>query len=159
MAPSGVDNTRWNTQQRQPCLRGNYRQFLGLLFLDVNGIQTEGSERSGVEAPQRCLCPAACASTWRQPSLFSDDTHAAVTWPKWALEHGIHTEWSHMLRAWPISWCRTRKRAEVNGRWILLLDVAPVHVSASFVKAVKPRCVLCYTRPGTTSMCQPAEIA
>ena len=83
-APGGAENTRCYNNERQPCLRGNYRQFFVSWFSEVNGIETEGSERSGAEAPQTCPCPAACASLWRLPSLFGDDTHAVVTRPKWA---------------------------------------------------------------------------
>ena len=35
-----------------------------------------------MEAPEKCPCLAACASVWRQPSLFGDDTRAVVTRPK-----------------------------------------------------------------------------
>ena len=83
MAPGGAASMRWNTHQRQLCLRENYRQFFGSSFSDVNGIQTEETVRLGVEAPKKCPCPAACASLWRQPSVFGDDKHAVVA-PKWA---------------------------------------------------------------------------
>ena len=76
--------TRMGTYKRHLCLRRDYRQFFGSWFSDVNGAQTEGSERPDVEAPKKCSCPAACARLWRQPSLFGDDTHAVVTRPKWA---------------------------------------------------------------------------
>ena len=49
-----------------------------------------------MEAPKKYTCPAVCASQWRLPSLCGDDTHAAVTWPEWAREHGRHTQWSPM---------------------------------------------------------------
>ena len=70
VAPGGVENTRRDTCRRQLCLEVHYRQFYGSWFSDVNCIQTEGSERLDVEAPKKCPCPAACASLWRQPSLF-----------------------------------------------------------------------------------------
>ena len=62
----------------------------------MNGIQTEESERPDVEAPQRCPCLPACASLWRQPSLFGDDTHAVVARPKWAWRaRNTHETWSN----------------------------------------------------------------
>ena len=37
---------------------------------------------------------------------LGDDTHAVVARPKWAREHGLHTECGHVvsmgLRVWPI---------------------------------------------------------
>ena len=39
------------------------------------------------------MCCCACASHWRQPSLFGDDTHAVATRPKWALEHATLFVW------------------------------------------------------------------
>ena len=65
--------------------------FLDGGFFEVIGIQTLGSERLDVEALKKYPCPAACASLWRQPSLFGDDTHAVSTRPRWAREHGQHT--------------------------------------------------------------------
>ena len=56
----------------------------------MSGVQTQGSERLDVEALKKCPCPAACASLWKLPSLFGDDTHAVGTRPRWAREHGIH---------------------------------------------------------------------
>ena len=52
---------------------------------------------------------------------LGDDTHVVVARPKWAREHGSHTECGHVvsmgLRAWPIDdVLRTRTRAEVNVR-------------------------------------------
>ena len=91
VAPGGAENTRWDTYRRQLCLRRNYRQFFGRWFSEVKGIQTLGSERLDVEALKKYPCPAACASLWRQPSLFGDDTHAVDTRPRWAREHGQHT--------------------------------------------------------------------
>ena len=35
--------------------------------------------RLNAEAPKKCPRSAACASRWRQPSLFGDDTHAVLT--------------------------------------------------------------------------------
>ena len=96
VAAGGAENTHWNINQRRPCLSGNYRQCLGSLFPDVNGIRTEGSERPDVEAPEKWPCLAACESQRRQPILFSDDTHAVVTRPKWVREHGVDTEWFSM---------------------------------------------------------------
>ena len=90
VAPGGAENTRWDTYRRQLCLRRNYRHFFGWWFSEVSGIQTEGSERLDVEALEKCPCPAACASLWRLPRLFGDDTHAVDTRPRWAREHGIH---------------------------------------------------------------------
>ena len=40
--------------------------------------------RLDVEALEKCPCLAACASQWRQPSLFGDDTHAVGTRLTWA---------------------------------------------------------------------------
>ena len=40
--------------------------------------ETLEAVRLDVEAPQKCLCLAACAGQWRQPSLFCDDTFAVV---------------------------------------------------------------------------------
>ena len=54
----------------------------------MNGIQTLGSERLDVEALKKYPCLAACATLWRQPSLFGDDTLAVVTRPRRAREHG-----------------------------------------------------------------------
>ena len=72
VAPGGAQKTCWNTYERQRCLRGNYRQFVGSSFSDVNGIHTEGSEHRGVEAPWEmsmscCMCePMETArSLWR----------------------------------------------------------------------------------------------
>ena len=90
VAPGGAENTRWDTYRRQLCLRRNYRHFFGWWFSEVSGIQTEGSERLDVEALEKCPCPAACASLWRLPRLFGDDTHAVDTRPRWAREHGTH---------------------------------------------------------------------
>ena len=64
----------------------------------MNVIQTEGSERLDVEAPTKCPCPAACASPWRLLRLFGDDTHVVDTRPKWAREHGLHTECGSLCR-------------------------------------------------------------
>ena len=72
-----------------------------------------------MEALQKYSCPAACASQWRQPSLFGDDIHAVGTRPKWAREHGVHTEWSPMsvgCEPGSSTGARTRTRAEVNVR-------------------------------------------
>ena len=52
-------------------------------FSEVNGIQTEGSERLDVEASKECLCLAACASQ-RTAQSRGDDTHAVVKRPKGA---------------------------------------------------------------------------
>ena len=95
----------------------NYRHFFGSWFSDVNGVQTERTERQDMEAPKKSPCPAARASLWRQPSLF---THAVVTRPKWAREHGLRTECGPM-RQWVESLgdrhvLDTRTRAEVNVR-------------------------------------------
>ena len=76
VAPGGAENTRWDTYRRQLGLRRKYRQFFGWWFSELNGIQTLGLERPDVEALEKYPCPAACASLWRQPSLFGDDTHA-----------------------------------------------------------------------------------
>ena len=57
----------------------------------MHGFQTWGSERLDVEALKKYPCPTACASLWRQPSLFGDDTHAVATRPKWAREHRQQT--------------------------------------------------------------------
>ena len=54
--------------------------IFGSWFSDVNGVQTERTERPDVEAPKKCPYPPASASLWR--SLLGDDTHAVVTWPK-----------------------------------------------------------------------------
>ena len=53
--------------------------------------EAEEVERRDVEALQKCLCPAACAKQWRQPSLL------AMTLMRWAHdqsghEHGPHTQ-------------------------------------------------------------------
>ena len=61
---------------------------------------------------------------WRRPRSThvllhvraNGDTHAAVTWPKWAREHGRHTEWSPMsvgCEPGPLTRAQTRTRAEV----------------------------------------------
>ena len=54
-------------------------------------------------------CLAACASQWRQPSLFGDDTHAVVTRPKWA-QGGTHRVVTNVgvLRAWPTDRCSNK---------------------------------------------------
>ena len=83
-ATGGAENTRWDTYRRQLCLRSNYRQFFGGWFSIVNGVRTLGSERLDVEALKKYPCLAACASLWRLPRLFGDDTHAVVAQPKWA---------------------------------------------------------------------------
>ena len=54
-----------------------------------------------MEAPKKYPCPVACASQWRQPSLFGGDTHAVTT----------HEVWSQCvggLRAWPIETCSNK---------------------------------------------------
>ena len=38
-APVGTENTRCNTNERQPCLSGNYRQLFVSWFSDVNGVK------------------------------------------------------------------------------------------------------------------------
>ena len=147
VAPGGAENTHCNTHKRHQCLRRNYRQFFGSSFTDVNGVQTERTERPDVEAPQKYPSPAACASHWRQPSLFGDDTHAVVTRPKWAREHGVHTEWSPMsvgCEPGPSIGARTRTRAEVNVRPRPLVQVnrRPVLLFAS--APVLVRAILCW---------------
>ena len=97
-APGGAENTRCNSDERQPCLRGNYRQFFVSRFSEVNGERRRKLCAWNVEAPWKCPCPGECASLWRLPSLFGDDTHAAVAWPKWAREHGLHTECGPLCR-------------------------------------------------------------
>ena len=52
--------------QKTTVSQENYRQFFGWWFSEVNGKKTEGSERLDVEAPEKCPCPAACASLRRQ---------------------------------------------------------------------------------------------
>ena len=48
-------------------------------------------------ASKECPDPAACASLWRPPSLFGDDTHAVVARPKWAPRaRDTHEVWSPM---------------------------------------------------------------
>ena len=97
-APGGAENTCCNSDERQPCLRGNYRQFFVSWFSEVNGERRRKLCAWNVEAPWKCPCPGACASLRRLPSLFGDDTHAAVAWPKWAREHGLHTECGPLCR-------------------------------------------------------------
>ena len=53
------------------------------LFSDVNGIETEQWEHRDVEAPNKCPCPAACASLWRH-------TCNGYT-AKVGTKHGLHT--------------------------------------------------------------------
>ena len=65
--------------------------FLDRGFGDVNGLTQIETERPDVEAPEKYPCPAACASPWRLPSARRD-TRAVVARPKWAREHGLHTE-------------------------------------------------------------------
>ena len=48
-ALGGAENTRCNQNERQPCLRGNYRQFFGSWFSDVNEKKKE-AVRVDVEA-------------------------------------------------------------------------------------------------------------
>ena len=71
---------------------GTIANFFAWWFSEVNGIQTEGSESPDVEATKKCPYLAACASLWREPSLFRDDTHAVVALPKCAPEHELHTQ-------------------------------------------------------------------
>ena len=80
-----------------------------------------------MEALKKYQCLAACASLWRQPSLFGDDTHAVGTRPRWAQEHGIHTECGPLCR-WVASLAHrqvlgTRTWAEVNVRPRPLVNV------------------------------------
>ena len=72
VAPGGAENTLWNIYKRHLCLRRNYRHFFGSSISDASGFQTRRSEHQGVEALKKCLCPAAFASLWRQPSPFGD---------------------------------------------------------------------------------------
>ena len=69
--------TRVGTLTEDNCASGEIiANFLDGGFSEVIGIQTLGSERMDVEALKKYPCPAACASLWRQPNLFGDDTHA-----------------------------------------------------------------------------------
>ena len=73
-----------------------------------------------MEAVKKCPCPSACASLWRLPSLFGDDTHAVGTRPKWAREHVIHIYCGSLCR-WVASLAHrqvleTGTRANVNVR-------------------------------------------
>ena len=43
-------------------------------------------------SPAKYQCLPVCASPWRQPGLFSDDTHAKRKRSKWACEHELHKE-------------------------------------------------------------------
>ena len=77
--------THVGTLTEDNCVSGEIiANFFGWWFSKVNGVQTLGSERLDVEALKKYPCLAACASLWRLPRLFGDDTHAVVTLPKWA---------------------------------------------------------------------------
>ena len=71
--------------------------------------RANGAPRCGGASEISISC--CCASEWRQPSLFGDDTHAVVTRPKWAREHGgTHGVVPNVggLRAWPIDRCSNK---------------------------------------------------
>ena len=69
-----------------------------------------------MEAPWKCHCPAACASLWRLPCLFGNDTHAVVAQPKWASGHGPHcvcvVNRVGGLRAWSTDKCSNKDAGE-----------------------------------------------
>ena len=56
VAPGGAENTHCNT-----------RHFFGSSFTDVNGVQTERTERPDVEAPQKYPSPAAVRANGDNP--------------------------------------------------------------------------------------------
>ena len=56
------------------------RKMAPIVFLEVSGVNRRKQRRRCVEALQKCPCPAACASLWRQPSLL------AMTHMRWV--HG-----------------------------------------------------------------------
>ena len=113
--------TRVGTLKEDNCVSGEIiANFFGWWFSEVNGIKTFGSERLDVEPLKKYPCLAACASLWRQPSLFGDGTHAVGTRPKWAREHGLHIHCGSLCR-WVASLAHrqvlgTRTWADVNVR-------------------------------------------
>ena len=118
------------------CLRDNYRQFFGWWFVKWM-VFKQGSERLGVEAPQKCPCLAACASPGRQPSLFGDDTCGG--WPCQSghestgyTKSGLRPFWcepglASLQWVWANLWLQSHcysKRCELrcrgrSGRWCL----------------------------------------
>ena len=65
------------------CQSGNFRQIFGSWFSDVKGVK-----KGNLHVRANGDCPVSC-----------DDTHAVVTRPEWAPEHGLHTECGP-LRRW-----------------------------------------------------------
>ena len=93
----------------------------------MNGTRTMTSERPGVEAPQQCPHPAACASLWRRPSLSGDDTHAVGCTAKVGMRaRDTHEVWSNEsvgCEPGPSTCARTRTRGEVKVRPRPLVNV------------------------------------
>ena len=90
VAPGGTENSV-GTLTKDNCVSGgNIANFLDGGFSEVNGVALE-----------KYPCPAAGASQWRLPGLLGDDTHAVVTRPRWAREHGRHNRvWSRCVGGW-----------------------------------------------------------
>ena len=72
VAPGGTENTYWKIHKKHPRLGRNYRQFVGSCYSDVNGVQTERTERprcGGAKGMSMscCMCePVETAqSLWR----------------------------------------------------------------------------------------------
>ena len=57
----------------------NLSPFFGIVIFRRERYKTKEAVRPDVEAPHQYPCPTACASYWRQPSLFGDNTRGSNT--------------------------------------------------------------------------------
>ena len=99
VAPDQAENTHWNTRKRHLCLSGNYRQFFGSWFSDLNGVkQRERSAQNG-DSPVSLV----------------------VTHLRWLHGQGGRVNMGCTrsvfqcvggLRAWPIDMCSTQGRGQ-----------------------------------------------
>ena len=78
-----------------------------------------------MEAPEKYPCIASCASSWRLPRLFGDDTHAAVARPRWVCEHGLDTE----SVVGPSTCAQTRTQEKAKARPCPLVNVKSAKTS------------------------------
>ena len=64
------ENTRCNTNKRQPCLRERYRPIFGIVVFRREQCSNRGVGATRCGGATEDTCPAACASQRRQPSLL-----------------------------------------------------------------------------------------